>query len=201
MRLIQEDDIELKKSMQQGAGRGVFAKKRLQEGVILPYFTLLKNIEDAEENRDDDTYFMAVTYVNGKNKPRNITSLIADGNPKLKSIKKIKPHITWTAFVNESSNCPPNCIFVNNSILTKDDIVQAYKEFRPVPITLMVTARQIEKGEELYTLYGGDYERDYKIWRDRKGIKNALIDRAHDIVEASHSQLIEMFSEISDFKI
>lgn len=201
MRLVQEDDVEIKASSQTGAGRGIFAKRQLEEGVVFPYFALIKNLQDAEDNEDDDTYFMAVTYVNGKNKPRNITALIADGNPKTKSIKKIKPHFRTTTLVNESSNSPPNCIFVNNSILTKDDIVQAYREFRPVPITLMITARQIEEGEELYTLYGGEYERDYKLWRDRKGIKNALIDRAHDIVEASHSQLVDMFTDVSYFKV
>ena len=200
MRLVEADDVEIRTSDQKGAGRGVFAKRTLEEGVILPYFALIKNLEEAEENEDDDTYFMAVTYVNQYGKPRNIKALIADGNPNIKSIKKIKPHLISTTLVNESSNCPPNCVFVNNSILSKEEIVKAYKESKLVPITLLIVAKQIEKGEELYTLYGGDYERDYKIWRDRGGIKNALIDRAHDIVEESQQELADIFSDISIFK-
>lgn len=41
-------------------------------------------------------------------------------------------------------------------------------------ITLMVTVREIEEGEWFCTLRGSEYERDYEVWRDRKGIKGDL---------------------------
>ena len=193
MRLVQREDVAIKQSLQTGAGKGVFAKTRLQEGVVLPYFALLKNTKEAVDNQDDDTYFMAVTYVNDGKKPRNISSLIADGNPKLKAMKRLKPEFKATTLVNESSNSPPNCIFVNNSILSKNDIVQAYLKNKLIPITLLVTVRDIQAGEELYSLYGSDYERDYKVWKDRNGIRNALVNRAHDIVDESRDQLLNIF--------
>ena len=192
MRLVEEKDVEIKESLQNGAGAGVFAKTRIEEGVILPYFALLKNANEAVNNQDDDTYFMAVTYVKDS-KARNIKSLIADGNPRLKATRKLKPEFKATTLVNESSNSPPNCIFVNNSILSKDDIVQAFKKRKLVPITLLVTVRNIEKGEELYSMYGTDYERDYEVWKDTKGIKIDLINKAHDIVDSSRDDLVDIF--------
>jgi hypothetical protein len=199
MRLIQKNEVEIKPSLQVGAGNGIFAKRRIEEGVVLPYFTLIKVLAETDENEEDDTYFMEVTYTNDKKKPRNISALIADGNPSIDALKKISPHLRAATLVNESTTSPPNCIFVNNSILSKKDILSAYTKSVPIPVTLLVTVTSIEKGEELYTLYGGDYAREYRVWRDRKGIKNSLVCKAYDIVEKSHDQLIDFFSDVKSW--
>ena len=194
VRLIEKDDIALRDSRAKDAGKGVFCKRDISAGTILPYYALIKKLSDVEEE-EDDTFFMSVTYINDQDKTRNITSMIADGNPSLKSIMKLPRQSRAASFVNEASDVPPNCVFVNNLILTKNEIVQAYREKKPIPITFLVIPHDLEKGEELYTMYGSDYSRDYKVWRDRKGFKDAIINLAHEICEECKDDIRELFEK------
>ena len=193
VRMVEKDDIALRDSLVEDAGKGVFCKKNISAGTILPYYALIKKMSDVEEE-EDDTYFMSVTYINDKDKTRNILSMVADGNPSIKAIKTLPRQDRAASFVNEASDSPPNCVFVNNLLLTKNEIVEAYREKKPIPITLLVIPHDLDKGEELYTMYGTDYERDYKIWRDRKGFREAIVNLAHEIVEECRDDLKELFS-------
>lgn len=192
VRLVEKDDIALRDSLAKNAGKGVFCKRDISAGTILPYYALIKKLSDVEEE-EDDTFFMSVTYVNDKDKTRNILSMIADGNPSLKCIKALPRQDRAASFVNEASDVPPNCVFVNNLILTKNEIVQAYREKKPIPITFLVIPHDLEKGEELYTMYGSDYTRDYKVWRDRKGFKDAIVNLSHEICEECKDDIKELF--------
>lgn len=181
IRMVDKDDVALRNSEMVGAGKGVFCKRGIEAGTILPYYALLKKLEEVDN--DDDTYFMSVTYVNDKGKVRNIASMVADGNPILPSMKKLPRNLRAASYVNEASTSPPNCVFVNNVCLSKNEIVKAYKSATPIPITLLVVPHDLDQGDELLTMYGSDYERDYKVWRDRKGYKDSLVNLAHEIVE------------------
>lgn len=195
VRLVDKDDVALRNSEIKGAGKGVFCKKDFEAGTILPYYALVKRLEEAEE--DDDTYFMSVTYVNDKNKVRNIVGIVADGNPVIPAVKKLSRNLRAASYVNEGSTSPPNCVFVNNICLSKDDIVNAYRSKTPIPITLLVVPHDLERGDELLTMYGSDYERDYKVWRDRKGYKDSIVNLAHEIVEVCKDDISEMLRSVN----
>ena len=188
VRLVEKDDIALRDSLLNDAGKGVFCKKNIPAGTILPYYSVVKKLSEVDEE-EDDTYYMTVTYVNDKERTRNIISMVANGNPSLKSIKALPRQNRAAAYVNEASTHPPNCVFVNNLLLTKNDIVQAYREKTPIPMVFLVIPHDLDKGEELYTMYGRDYEREYTIWRDRKGYKDAIINLSHEIVEECRDDL------------
>lgn len=109
--------------------------------------------------------------------------MVADGNPTLPRIKCLPRLFRAASYVNEGSTTPPNCVFVNKLTLTKDIIVKAFRDKKPIPITLLVVPHDLEKGEEFFTMYGNDCERDYKVWRDRKGYREAIVNLAHEIVD------------------
>ena len=190
MRLAHKDDFALRNSQIEGAGRGVFCKRDISAGTILPYYALVRKLSDVKDDHDD-TYFMSVTYINEENKTRNILSMIADGNPSIPCLKELPRELRAAPYVNEGSTSPPNCVFVNNICLSKDDIVKAYREQKPVPITLLVVPHDLDKGDELLTMYGSEYDRDYKVWRDRKGHRDAIINLAHEIVEEYREEIAE----------
>lgn len=197
VRLVDKDDVALRNSEIKGAGKGVFCKRDIAAGTILPYYALVKKLQDVDDEGDDDTYFMSVTYVNDQNKVRNIASMVADGNPTLPAVKKLARNLRAASYVNEGSASPPNCVFVNNICLSKDDIVRAYKSKTPIPITLLVVPHDLDQGDELLTMYGSDYERDYKVWRDRKGYKEAIVNLAHEIVEECKDEIEEALKKVN----
>lgn len=194
VRIVDKDDVALRNSEIEGAGKGVFCKKDIEAGTILPYYAQIKKLSNVKDE-DDDTYFMSVTYVNSEDQTRNIQSMIADGNPTLPSIKRLSRSLRAASYVNEGSSTPPNCVFVNNICLSKDDIIKAYREKKPIPITLLVVPHDLEKGDELLTMYGSDYERDYKVWRDRKGYRDSIVNLAHEIVEECRDEIDELLKK------
>lgn len=187
VRLVTKEDICFKESRIENAGRGVFCKKNIKAGTILPYYAVVKKLADVGD--ESDSYFMTVKYVNEEDRSRSISSMIADGNPTLPTLKKLSRHLRAAAYVNEASTSPPNCVFVNNTCLSKQDIISAYRAGKSIPITLLVIPHDLDEGDELLTMYGSDYEREYKIWRDRKGYRDAIIDLAHDIVRTNAEDL------------
>lgn len=191
IRMVEKDDIALKDSSMEGAGKGVFCKRDVAAGTVLPYYALVQKLSEVKEDQDD-TYFMSVTYVNEEEKTRNIQTMIADGNPSLSCIRKLPRQFRAASYVNEGSTSPPNGVFVNNLTLSKNDIVKAYRDKTPIPITLMVIPHDLDKGEELLTMYGSDYQRDYKVWRDRKGYREAIVNLAHEIVDECKEDLARM---------
>ena len=197
VRLVDKDDVALRNSEIEGAGKGVFCKRDIEAGTILPYYAIVRKLSDVKED-EDDTFFMSVTYVNEDDKTRNILSMIADGNPTVPSLKKLPRQLRAASYVNEGSTSPPNCVFVNNLCLSKNDIIKAYREKKPIPITLLVAPHDLDKGDELLTMYGSDYERDYKVWRDRKGYKDSLVNLAHEIVEECRDEIAEALKAALD---
>lgn len=196
VRLVDKDEVALRNSEIEGAGKGVFCKRDIVAGTILPYYALVKKLSDVTEE-DDDTYYMSVTYVNDQNKVRNIASMVADGNPTLPAVKKLSRNLRAASYVNEGSTSPPNCVFVNNICLSKDDIVKAYREKKPIPITLLVVPYDLDQGDELLTMYGSEYERDYKVWRDRKGYKDTIVNLAHEMVEECREDIDDILIKVN----
>ncbi|CAM9172509.1 unnamed protein product [Sphacelaria rigidula] len=196
-RLIDKEDVALRNSEMEGAGKGVFCKRDIEAGTILPYYAVVKKVSEVKDE-DDDTYFMSVTYVNDEDKTRNIQSMVADGNPTMPTLKKLPRQLRAASYVNEASKSPPNCVFVNNVCLSKEDIIKAYRAKKPLPITLLVIPHDVDKGDELLTMYGSDYERDYKVWRDRKGYRDAIVNLAHEIVEECSDEIGEMLKTALD---
>ena len=194
VRLVDKDEVALRTAEIEGAGKGVFCKRDIVAGTILPYYALVKKLSDVTDE-DDDTYYMSVTYVNAQNKVRNIASMVADGNPSLPAVKKLSRNLRAASYVNEGSTSPPNCVFVNNICLSKDDIVKAYREKKPLPITLLVVPYDLDQGDELLTMYGSEYERDYKVWRDRKGYKDTIVNLAHQMVEECREDIDDILKQ------
>ncbi len=176
-----------------GAGKGVFAKKPLPAGTILPYYTMTQLVESPDFDLMDNTYFMTASYRNASGKFRAINKVVSNGDPSLTGLRRLRPVDRHAACINESSDSPPNCVFVNNPFITKNDIYDSLEKGTPLPMTLMVVPYDIAKGSELFTMYGSDYHREYKVWRDRKGIKDDLISLSHDIVEFHGDAVKEMF--------
>lgn len=195
VRLVDKDDVALRNSEIRGAGKGVFCKRDMPAGTILPYYAVVTKLTEISDD-DDDTYYMSVTYVNDENKTRNIASMVADGNPMKPPVKKLQRNLRAAAYVNEASATPPNCVFVNNICLSKSDIVNAYREMKPIAITLLVVPYDLEQGDELLTMYGSEYDRDYQIWRDRKGFKDTIVNLAHDIVSGNREEIRDMFDNM-----
>jgi len=185
--LLDKKDYRIKDSSIPNAGKGIFCKKDIPAGTIIMYNTIVKkNLELPED--EDPTYYMATSYIeNGKDK--TLRNFITDGNPKY--FKGKKKHLATAAYVNEASEFPPNCVFVTNPTITKEDIIESYKNKRVLQACLLIVPFEVKKGEELFTMYGSHYDhRNYKQWRDRKGLKTKLIDEAHRL-STDHSREVE----------
>ena len=193
MRQIQSSDVILKPSSMPGGGNGLFARRMIPAGTVLPYSTIVKLVDDPDIESHEDTYFMTVTYLNNKNKFRTIGKLVADGNPRLSGLAGIKAVHRMAAYVNESSNCPPNCIFVDNPAIDRDSVYKSLARGTPMASTLLIVPHDIKQGKELFTLYGSDYQRGYKVWRDRRDAKNDMIIYANDIAEYHVEEIRDMF--------
>jgi len=111
---------------------------------------------------------------------------ITDGNPKLFK----STHLSSSAFVNEASLHPPNCVFVTNPIITKESIIEAYTFKTKLVSSLLLVPFDLKKGTELFTMYGSGYNsRGYKQWRDRNGFRDNLIEESHRIVNENVDEL------------
>jgi len=192
---VRTGDMEVRESAVPGAGNGLFAKRDLKAGTIIPYYTILKIVDSPDFEKELDIYFMTVTYRNDKGKYRTIGKLIADGNPEIPRIKGLKMVHRVSAFANESPTKPPNCIFVNNPAISRNTVYECLAMNIPMVSTLLVVPHDIKKGTELFTLYGSDYSRSYKVWRDRGGKKDELIGLSHDIVEYHTDQVCGLFQK------
>jgi len=193
IRQIQSSDVILKASSMPGGGNGLFARRDIPAGTILPYSTIVTLADDPEMDEKNDTYFMTVSYLNKKNKFRTIGKLVADGNPKLSGLSKMKAVHRMASYANESSSSPPNCIFVDNPAIDRDAVYTSLERGTPMVSTLLVVPYDLKKGTELFTLYGSDYQRGYKVWRDRRDIKNKMVIYCNEIAEYHVDELSEMF--------
>jgi len=91
VQIIEKKQYIIKESGIPCAGYGLFAKRDISSGTILPYNTS----ED-----EDPTYFMAIAYKeNGKEK--TLRNFVTDGNPNL--FKGSKKNLSAAAYVNEAS--------------------------------------------------------------------------------------------------
>jgi len=192
---VRSSEVVVSESSIPGAGNGLFAKKDIQAGTIIPYYTILKIIESPDFDKILDTYFMTVAYKNSKGRYRTIGKIIADGNPELPRIKRLKTAYTVSAFANESPTKPPNCIFVNNPAISKEYVHECLAKRTPMVSTLLVVPYDVKRGTELCTLYGSDYARSYKVWRDRDGKKDEIIGLSHDIVEFHTDTICGLFQK------
>lgn len=54
LRLVEKSDFSTRDSSVPGAGKGIFAEKDIIGGTILPYNTIVKNLDETSDD-DDDT--------------------------------------------------------------------------------------------------------------------------------------------------
>ena len=190
VQIIEKRQYIIKESGIPCAGSGLFAKKDISPGTILPYNTFVKKYSDLSED-EDPTYFMAIAYKeNGKDK--TLRNFVTDGNPKL--FKGSKKNLSAAAYVNEASLYPPNCVFVTNPLITKENVIETYKNKHILTSSFLVVPFEIKKGEELFTMYGPSYEtREYKQWRDKNGYKNRLIEESHLHVNSNVEEIKNLF--------
>lgn len=87
---------------------------------------------------------------------------------------------------------PPKCVLVGNGLVTKEYVNNCLDACAILPVALLVVP--VSKGTELFTMYGSDYSsREYKPWRDRKGHKKRVIDKAHYLVDTNSEQLKKFY--------
>lgn len=190
VRIVDKDDIALRTSSIEGAGKGVFCKRGIPARTILPFYALIKKLSHVKDGTDH-SYFMSVSYMNSNNEARCIQTLIADGNPTLSCTKKLPRSLRAASYVNESTKAAPNCVFVKNPCISKQDVINSHREKKPIPVTLLVVPRDLQEGEELLTMYGPDYKRTYNVWIDKKGYKDKIVDLAHEIVDENKCQIAQ----------
>ena len=188
---VTKGDVSIKPSSVEGAGNGVFAKQDLPAGKILPYYAVVKKMSKIDD--DDDTYFMTITYTNENNKSRCLPGVVADGHPGQDEISSLPKWYRTASIVNEATTSAPNAIFIQNTNLTKDHIVECYKSKTPIVIALLVLPQDVTKGQELFTMYGSDYERDYEVYDVDTDESDDNINIAHDIVESNKENLGSCF--------
>jgi len=186
MHLLEKKDYVIKKSSVPNAGKGIFCKRDIPAGTIITYNTIVKKCIELDEH-ENPTYHMTISYIeNGKE--RSVRKFISDGNPKY--FKGSQKHLAAGAHVNEASQFPPNCIFVTNPFITKEQIYESYKTKNVLPSCFLVVPFELKKGQELFTMYGSCYnDRNYKQWRDRAGYRDRLIEEAHHIMNNNQTEL------------
>ncbi|ACH46815.1 unknown [Feldmannia species virus] len=189
LHLIQREDVSTRESQIRGAGLGVFCKKPLEPGTILPMYAVVRKVSEIDST-DDSSYYMSISYTNSRGDKRNLTNIVSDGNPNLPSLKKLPRNMRAASYVNEASRYPPNCIFISNPMLTKEDVTRAYRYKTPIVSALLVVPRFIGKGEELFTLYGKDFVRHYSPWSGKDEDTRELQDLAHEIVSSVEDELV-----------
>ena len=191
IRPVKETEVELRPSSMVGAGTGLFAKKKIKAGTMMRYITVLYKTHEIGD-KQDETYFMSVSYVeDGISK--SARGIVGDGNPSMSPMCKMKKVDTVASYINEASIMPPNCIFVQNDNLTKADVKRCHKEHKPITIAYIIVPVDIEKGKELFTMYGSSYSRGYKTWRDRNGHKDNLVGISQEMVDGESKYIHDMF--------
>jgi len=139
-------DLEVKKSVQSTqAGRGVFARRRLEKDTQIRYYgcKIDGNEEKKLEKEGKDAYICRLTddiLYNADAIAAPWDGIGGDG-------------LFIAAMINEAALAAPNCEMV---------------QFDNCDIRVC-TLRAIEKGEELTSYYGPNCERSYPIWKKGKG--------------------------------
>lgn len=179
---IRKGDFIVKESSINGGGNGLFAKRDIPSGKVLPYTGIIKKTKDTNQE-DVDTYYMSATYIDEEGIQKTYRGFISDANPLQESLKD-NPISTMAAYVNEASDRPPNCIFATRLDTNPEYIKDCYKNSTHAVLVYLVVTNDIKKGTELFTLYGSQYSnREYKVWRDRKGYVNSMVEKAIEILQ------------------
>lgn len=189
MHILDEKDYVIKDSSVPNAGKGLFCKRDIPAGTMVPYNTIVKKEVELSED-EDRIYHMTISYFEN-NKEKYMRKFVSDGHPKY--FKGSKKKLSVGSRVNEASLYPPNCIFVVNPFVTKEDFINAYKNTDIITSCFLLVPFGLKKGQELFTMYGPSYGREYKQWRDRNGYRDNLIDEAHEIMN-DKDNMLELYS-------
>lgn len=136
------EHVELRPSNIEGAGSGVFARRALPAGFLLPYVGVIRINKDAEI--EECAYRLALV--------EDTDSWVIDGDPGLLASLGIDETRSFATRVNESPagfpRLRPNCV------------LSTYEapEWAHLTPAAIYTSRKIAPGEELFTSYGEDYE-------------------------------------------
>jgi len=104
---IKNGDFIVKESSIGGGGRGLFAKRDIPAGKLLPYTGIIKKTKDTKED-DVDIYYMSATYIDDDGNQKTCRGYISDANPEQDAL--IGDSMSkMAAYVNEASDRPPNC--------------------------------------------------------------------------------------------
>lgn len=191
-RPVSKGDISIRKSSIDGAGQGLFCKRDLAAGTTFPYYGVVKKSSTVADG--DDDYCMNISYTNERGKSRSLPAMLADGNPSQEVIASLPKRFRAAQMVNEPTNSQPNSILVPNPTISKRDIVAAYEHKKPVNVALLVIPCDLEKDEEIFTMYGSDYcARGYDLYDVDTEENDDNIDKAHDIAEAARELIAQSF--------
>ena len=180
--------FECRKSNEDDAGIGVFCVEKIKAGTILPYYAVA--IKDGDEGDDDGgvydcakhrTYVIAADYSTSRGNQRSLRGYSMDGDPTLAEIRNLDEYKKLACRINEATDrSPPNCLLVSNPRISRDDIKRSYFKRKPVPVTLVVTIKDLEKGTELLTCYGDEYgAREYTPCNLKSSSSRKLVRRAY----------------------
>ena len=179
-----EDFFRVEESKQgPNSGNGVFCNKDVKAGTILPYFAVA--FKDKDDEDMDRTYVMSADYMSKKGNHRTLDGYSLDGNPTIDLLKDIENYKKTAAQINEASfGNLPNCLFVSNPSITRQDIKDSFKNKTAIPIVYVVVTENVLKDSELLTCYGKEYgERTYKPCKMKKRKYQETIDMAYEYVE------------------
>lgn len=190
---ISREDVSVRESTIPGAGMGVITKRPLKAGSMLPYYTLVKKVSQLPEG-GDSCYYSNISYVNKDGKDKILSKMIGDGNPHIKPMKKLPREFRTAPYVNEAyDKVNPNIILVTNPTLTKEQIIKAYRHEKPLATSLLVLPQDVPKGQELLTLYGKDYKRNYHPWKGKKKLFTEFVQTAIDFTEDFDEDIATQF--------
>jgi len=167
-----------------GSGSGVFCSEDVEPGTILPYYAVAFKEKGSDDI--DRTYVMSADYLSAKGNHRTLTGYSMDGNPEIEKMKDVEPYKKMAAQINEASfGNVPNCLFVSNPSITRQEIKDSLINSTAIPITYVVVMDKIQKNTEMVTCYGKDYgDRDYKPCKMKKRKFQETVDMAYEYVES-----------------
>lgn len=170
------------------AGTGVFARRSLVPGILMPYTGIAKYVDSTiSDHMVGSTY-----YRDGDCRQRRCLKGVGlDGNPRDEAMLAVNPSYTFAAFVNEhlesDSTNKVNCILVVNPFVTADDMRTSLHQQLPIVGAFMLIIRPVTPGQELLTHYGsffssaGSYTRsDFKVDERTRDFLSDVLNKFKD---------------------
>lgn len=182
------------------SGKGLFAVEDVAAGAVLYYGAYVRGVDDSGSG---SPYAMNAYTITEEGDIDPEERWFFDGTPSAE-LQAVHPAMAYGSYVNESAqDQSPNCLLMPNPLLSATDIQAAIELQQPIVGGLLVTVRDICRGEELLTFYGSDYDRSYKSfdWMQDEAASRMygrLMSKAYDGIDAWVMSLDDGSSEADD---